>query len=111
MADLSSPWSTRASAIDGAERGPNRAERRREAFDDAERAARAAAKAKPAGSGAPAPADPLERSLGASPKVRPSGASRRKAKREALEAAGIPATGTKKRRSGKPRPPASKRRG
>ncbi|MEZ5178365.1 MAG: hypothetical protein R2746_08780 [Acidimicrobiales bacterium] len=38
-------------------------------------------------------------------------ASRRKAKREALEAAGIPATGTKKRRSGKPRPPASKRRG
>ena len=44
-----------------------------------------------------------------SPKVRPSGASRRKAKRAALEAAGIEVPKAKKRRSGKPRPPAAKR--
>ncbi len=114
VADLTSPWSSKASAIDAAERGPNRAERRREAFDETERQARAAAKAarasEPARATVPS-TDPLERSLATSPKVRPSGASRRKAKREALEAAGQPAPSAKKRRSGKPRPPAAKRRG
>jgi len=43
-------------------------------------------------------------------KVRPSGASRRKAKREVLAASGEEAPRAKKRRSGKPRPPAASKR-
>jgi superfamily II DNA/RNA helicase len=42
-------------------------------------------------------------------KVRPSGASRRKAKREVLAASGETPVRTKKKRSGKPRPPAASR--
>ncbi|WP_421119943.1 DEAD/DEAH box helicase [Aquihabitans daechungensis] len=43
-------------------------------------------------------------------KVRPSGASRRKAKREVLAASGEEIPRAKKRRSGKPRPPAAAKR-
>jgi hypothetical protein len=43
-------------------------------------------------------------------KVRPSGASRRKAKREVLAASGEEIPRAKKRRSGKPRPPAASKR-
>ncbi|HEX2577484.1 MAG TPA: DEAD/DEAH box helicase [Aquihabitans sp.] len=105
----------------GRSKGPsNRAERRQAAFGEAdspERRARAEAKAARGGDAdgradrggrGDGPAD-LDRALAGSPKVRPSGASRRKAKREALVEAGLPATGTKRRRSGKPRPPATRR--
>ena len=106
--------------------GPNRAERRAARFgppDSPERRSRAEAKAR-AGNGrstegrrgggrrgggevrdrdhGPAnreESDPLDRQLAGSAKVRPSGASRRKAKREAMLAAGItPTSGPKKRR-------------
>ncbi|MCU1496490.1 MAG: hypothetical protein JWM47_443, partial [Acidimicrobiales bacterium] len=56
-----------------------------------------------------ADAESLDRALAASGKVRPSGASRRKAKRESLIEAGVPASSTRKRRSGQPRPPAARR--
>lgn len=129
-ADLSAPWSSKRSEHGRAE-GLNRAERRQARFgepESTERQARAAAKtgrsaAAPGGSGRatvrsqePAgdrteggPRD-LDRALAGSPKVRPSGASRRKAKREALVEAGQPVAGAKKRRTGTPRPPAAKRR-
>ena len=105
------------------EGGPNRSERRAARFgppDSPERRARAEAKAR-SGEGRRAdgrrgggrrtgggtdrrPAetdesDVLDRHLAGSGKVRPSGASRRKAKREAMLAAGItPSSGPKKRR-------------
>jgi superfamily II DNA/RNA helicase len=103
----------------------NRAERRQSQFTEEERARRAAAKerssggAKPkraasptssraASSGGDGRADQGDRVLPASTpggsKVRPSGASRRKAKRESLVAAGEPVARSKKKRSGKPRP-------
>ena len=133
-ADLSAPWSSKKGEHGGND-GPNRAERRQARFgesDSAERQARAAEKANTAVSRRPArsrtgrssasgdhaeevgnthASGDLDRVLAGSPKVRPSGASRRKAKREHLIEAGLPATGTKKRRSGKPRPPAAKRPG
>lgn len=80
----------------------NRAKRRQERFgppDSPQRKARAVAKT---GDG------DLDKALDRSQKVRPSGASRRKAKRKALEAAGEPVTRSKKRRSGRPRPPAER---
>jgi len=106
----------------------NRAARREAQFTPEERARRAAendkaerarggqrsgskpASSKPGHRG-PSPRRGDDRTLPADTpggaKVRPSGASRRKAKREQLVAAGLPVTGTKKKRSGKPRPPAS----
>jgi superfamily II DNA/RNA helicase len=97
----------------------NRAERRASQFTEAERAARAAenerreaqrAKAKAANRSSSTARPGGDRTLpgdvpGAA-KVRPSGASRRKAKREALVASGETPGPAKKRRSGKPRPPA-----
>jgi superfamily II DNA/RNA helicase len=109
----------------------NRAERRRTQFTDQERAERAAAKEpKPgkagrvasgsragdrAGAGARAGRSAADRAdarrlpddVVGGAKVRASGASRRKAKREALLAAGEALPPAKKRRSGKPRPPAA----
>jgi superfamily II DNA/RNA helicase len=112
----------------------NRTERRQSQFTEAERAERAAAKArsgagsssgrakakaKPASSGSrpsgssasasgPKRSSDGERTLPASTpgmaKARPSGASRRKAKREALVASGEAPVRSKKKRSGKPRP-------
>lgn len=90
--------------------GDNRAARRRSQFTAEDRAARAAANER-------AERQPDQRSVGGvghrlpagtrgTEKVRPSGASRRKAKREALLASGEDAPRTKKRRSGKARPPA-----
>lgn len=104
----------------------NRSERRQRQFTDEERARRAEANQRRGRAGRPGPkpsAKPSssrpdgsgERALpGHVPggdRVRPSGASRRKAKRAALEAAGEPAPRSKKRRSGKPRPPAAARGG
>jgi superfamily II DNA/RNA helicase len=111
--------------------GENRAERRRSQFTDDERARRAAeneaAEARKAAhrasskagqrpaqrSGSSAASRSADRTLPADTpggaKVRPSGASRRKAKREQLVATGETAPRAKKRRSGKPRPPASAR--
>lgn len=117
-ANLSAPWSSKASEV-GRSEGPNRTERRLARFgeaDSAERMERAAEKAaKAASRGTVSEKEDhssaeFDRALAGSPKVRPSGASRRKAKRESLVEAGLPATSAKKRRSGKPRPPASKRR-
>jgi superfamily II DNA/RNA helicase len=114
----------------------NRAERRQRQFSDEERARRAAAnqaarvaRAARADKGARADVGAAtttpSRTSGASSrarasddrvlpadtpgaaKVRPSGASRRKARRERLAAEGQPVPPSKKRRSGKPRPPAS----
>jgi superfamily II DNA/RNA helicase len=97
----------------------NRAERRASQFTDAERAARAAenerreaqraaSKAAHRASSSARPADDrvLPGDVAGAAKVRPSGASRRKAKREALVASGEAPGPAKKRRSGKPRPPA-----
>jgi superfamily II DNA/RNA helicase len=105
---------------------PNRTERRQARFgpaDSPERTARAAEKQRAREAGgrsgdrpradrpaSDAASDDLDRSLAGSGKVRPSGASRRKAKRAQLEAAGLPTGGTKKRRSGKPRPGSDRRR-
>ncbi len=116
-ANLSAPWSSKTSEH-GRSEGPNRTERRRARFgeaDSAERMERAAEKAaKAASRGASDNEDrssaDFDRAVAGSPKVRPSGASRRKAKRESLVDAGLPTGSSKKRRSGKPRPPASKRR-
>ena len=116
-ANLSAPWSSKTSEH-GRSEGPNRTERRRARFgeaDSAERMERAAEKAAKATSrGASDNEDrssaDFDRAVAGSPKVRPSGASRRKAKRETLVDAGLPTGSSKKRRSGKPRPPASKRR-
>jgi superfamily II DNA/RNA helicase len=114
----------------------NRAVRRQSQFTDEERARRAAeneaaeqrkAKQRAAskgqskgGSASRGPRDgrsdrtAQDRTLPAdtpgSAKVRPSGASRRKARREQLAAAGEPVPAAKKRRSGAPRPPASAKR-
>ena len=102
---------TRPASAEGEERkssrpdrkdAPNRADRRKAAFgeiDSDTRKARADAKQK----SAKAPAerssdDALTRSLSASDKVRPSGASRRKAKREAMVAEGITPPSGKRRR-------------
>ncbi|MCB0970734.1 MAG: DEAD/DEAH box helicase [Acidimicrobiales bacterium] len=82
-----------------------RAERRATQFSDEERARRAAAKQRSGGERS------LPEDLPGAAKVRPSGASRRKAKRAALAAAGEPVPRSKKKRSGKPRPPASSRSG
>jgi len=46
---------------------------------------------------------------GARTKVRPSGAARRKAKREAQQASGVTPDRNKRKRSGRPRPPKSQR--
>jgi superfamily II DNA/RNA helicase len=98
----------------------NRAERRANQFSEEERVARAEANKRNERTGRPKPAGDRsrssrpagrsdERALPANTpgadKVRPSGASRRKAKREALVAAGIEPERTKRKRSGKPRPP------
>ncbi|CAN5461027.1 hypothetical protein BH10ACT1_BH10ACT1_40600 [soil metagenome] len=115
--DLGSPFSSKGSDKSRSG-GPNRAERREARFgeaDSVDRQARAAAKAKERADRPPrteqADSESFDRALAGSGKVRPSGASRRKAKRETLVEAGVPASSTKKRRSGKPRPPAAKRRG
>jgi superfamily II DNA/RNA helicase len=103
----------------------NRAERRQSQFSDEERARRAAAneareaaKAKSRAAGKTPTKQPGSSSRAAgddrtlpadtpgAAKVRPSGASRRKARRERLAAEGQPVPPAKKRRSGKPRPPA-----
>jgi superfamily II DNA/RNA helicase len=85
----------------------NRSSRRDAQFSDEDRADRTAAKAArraEIGDDRRLPAD-----VAGAHKVRPSGASRRKAKRETLIAAGEPLPKAKKRRSGKPRPPARNR--
>lgn len=114
--------------------GQNRAERRQSQFSEEERARRAAAKAKAGGGSSRSSSSrssrddrPARRPQGeraeraerpdgdralpsdtpGGDKVRPSGASRRKAKRASLQADGVEAPRAKKRRSGKPRPPAS----
>jgi superfamily II DNA/RNA helicase len=113
----------------------NRADRRERQFTDEERARRAAenekneanrAKQRAAskagqsgrrssssrsdGTGWDGPSDrTLPSDVAGGSKVRPSGASRRKAKREVLAASGEEVPRAKKRRSGKPRPPASAR--
>ncbi|WP_426573033.1 DEAD/DEAH box helicase [Aquihabitans sp. McL0605] len=104
----------------------NRADRRNRQFTDAERDARAAANEKAEANRAKQRAAskagqrPSTGSTGSGDrslpsnvpggsKVRPSGASRRKAKRQELSDAGEPVPAAKKRRSGKPRPPASQR--
>jgi len=90
--------------------GENRTTRRQTQFTAGERAAKAAAnegrelRRSSGEGGARLPSDVV-----GGHKVRASGASRRKAKREALVASGEPAPPAKKRRSGKPRPPASAR--
>jgi superfamily II DNA/RNA helicase len=103
----------------------NRADRRNRQFTEEERAARAAENEKNearrnqqrtndrAAHRAKTARTEGDRTLpsdvaGAS-KVRPSGASRRKAKREVLAASGEEVPRSKKRRSGKPRPPAKNR--
>ena len=111
--DLSAPWSSKRSEHGRAAEGPNRAERRQARFgepESTERQARTAAKVAQAAAAAQRSAGDLDRALDASSKVRPSGASRRRAKREAMAEAGQAASSTKKRRSGKSRPPAAKRR-
>ncbi|CAN5842158.1 hypothetical protein BH23ACT2_BH23ACT2_04940 [soil metagenome] len=103
--------------------GPNRAERRQARFgpeDSVERTARAAEKQRTRGRDGARPErissdrpDELDRTLQGSPKVRPSGASRRKAKRAQLEAAGLPAGGGADKRGGnksRPRPGGPDRR-
>jgi superfamily II DNA/RNA helicase len=101
----------------------NRADRRNRQFTDEERARRAEAnereearrskqraadrskhRGSTASNGQTLPAD-----VAGAGKVRPSGASRRKAKREQFAANGEEAPRAKKRRSGKPRPPAKNR--
>ena len=52
---------------------------------------------------------PEHAGTGARNKVRPSGAARRKAKRESQQAAGLTPDRTKRKRSGRPRPPKSQR--
>lgn len=104
----------------------NRAERRRGQFTPEERAARAEANerrraasdpsAKRQGSSAGRSSDRTDAVLpdhvaGANGKVRPSGASRRKAKREQLIAAGEVPPPSKKKRSGAPRSASSNRSG
>ena len=130
--DLSAPWSSKKAEY-GRSEGPNRAERREARFgepDSTEREARAAAKAARSGGAGPSSggfdrnagrprdgagdhtersSDDLDRALAGSSKVRPSGASRRKAKRAALVEAGLPTAAAKKRRRGKPRPTADRR--
>ena len=76
----------------------SRAERRERQFTDEERAARAAANERREA-----------RSQAGEGKPRPSGAARRKAKRDQQVASGEAPTRSKKRRSGKPRPPAKHR--
>ena len=112
--------------------GQNRAERRQSQFTEDERARRAAENeatearkaaqrasskagqrsgSRPGSSTGSRSADrTLPADTPGGSKVRPSGASRRKAKREQMVAAGEPAPPAKKRRSGKPRPPASARK-
>ena len=107
----------------------NRADRRNRQFTDEERARRAEAnqreearrdqqrttdranhRAKQAGSNGSRSDDrSLPGDVAGGGKVRPSGASRRKAKRDQLTAAGEDVPRAKKRRSGKPRPPAKNR--
>jgi superfamily II DNA/RNA helicase len=105
----------------------NRADRRERQFTDEERARRAEvnereearraqqrstdrANHRAKGTGANGSSDQtLPGNVPGGAKVRPSGASRRKAKRDVLEANGEAPVRTKKKRSGKPRPPASAR--
>ena len=89
----------------------NRAERRERQFTDEERAARAAAKDRrdARSGGAAGGSTGGASSRAADGKPRPSGAARRKAKRDQQVAAGEAPTRSKKRRSGKPRPPAKQR--
>ena len=100
----------------------NRADRRNRQFTEEERAAKAAenerreaqrAASKSAHrkgtSTRPGSDHTLPSDVPGGAKVRPSGASRRKAKREVLAASGETAPRTKKKRSGKPRPPAKNR--
>jgi superfamily II DNA/RNA helicase len=110
----------------------NRAARRENQFTDAERAARQEAnelarrertpvrgkpsstRSKPSGGSGARPSggggQTLPAGTAGADKVRPSGASRRKAKREAMIAAGEDPGRAKKKRSGKPRP-ANRQRG
>ena len=101
----------------------NRADRRDRQFTDAERADRAAENERREAQRAASKAShraSTSRTAGSSDhtlpsdvaggaKVRPSGASRRKAKREVMAASGEPVARSKKKRSGKPRPPAKNR--
>ena len=106
----------------------NRADRRNRQFTEEERAARAAANEREEArrnqqrstdrsnhraktSSANGSSDrTLPSNVPGGSKVRPSGASRRKAKREELAASGEEVPRAKKRRSGKPRPPATAKR-
>ncbi|MGN6695218.1 MAG: DEAD/DEAH box helicase [Aquihabitans sp.] len=106
----------------------NRADRRNRQFTDEERARRAEAnereearrqrqrttdranhRAKQSAGNGSSDERSLPSNLAGSSKARPSGASRRKAKRDQLAAAGEDVPRAKKKRSGKPRPPASAR--
>jgi len=106
----------------------NRADRRNRQFTDEERAARAAEnekkearrnqqrtndrathRAKTSRTSDGSSERTLPGDVAGGSKVRPSGASRRKAKREVLTASGEELPRAKKRRSGKPRPPAKNR--
>ena len=116
----------RAQARNESPSSTNRAERRKGQFTESERRAKAEANERaeggregrggrserPARTGRPASSRDDARVLPAgtagSDKVRPSGASRRKAKREVLVAAGEDVPRNKKRRSGKPRPAAAR---
>lgn len=127
--------SERQARWDGEERATkssreNRADRRNRQFTDEERAKRAEAKAReearrdtqrstdranhratsrPGGSSNGSADRTLPGDVPGGSKVRPSGASRRKAKREVLAASGEAVPRAKKKRSGKPRPPAKQR--
>jgi superfamily II DNA/RNA helicase len=103
----------------------NRADRRNRQFTDEERARRAEANEREearrakqragdrashrASSAAASNGQTLPADVAGGAKVRPSGASRRKAKRAQLAATGEELPRAKKRRSGKPRPPAKNR--
>ncbi|HWJ97171.1 MAG TPA: DEAD/DEAH box helicase [Acidimicrobiales bacterium] len=124
--------SERQARWDGEERATkssreNRADRRNRQFTDEERARRAEAnereearrdqqrstdrashRAKQSSSNGSSDRT-LPGDVAGGAKVRPSGASRRKAKREVLAASGEEVPRAKKRRSGKPRPPAKHR--
>ena len=125
--------SERQARWDGEERATkssreNRADRRNRQFTDEERAKRAEAKereearrdtqrstdranhrAKRSTAAEGSSDRTLPGDVAGGSKVRPSGASRRKAKREVLAATGEEVPRAKKRRSGKPRPPAKNR--
>lgn len=89
--------------------GQNRAERRQAQFTAYERAARAEVNERAERDQGESRRHRLPADTPGGDKVRPSGASRRKAKRENLRASGEDVPRAKKRRSGKPRPPASSR--